>query len=188
MPALAVAGVVAASLGLGLATGSGPAANAPTAAGSTGSNAAHVVDINVDNAAFSVHTNARTGVVTVTLHQLFDATTLQKVLEQGGVSADVQLYRIELATSTHGTIGPHCVTPKGVQSIKAPGVISEYAYPTSEFGFDPARMPIGSVLGIGLYWAGAMNQPVLSLSVFSGDPGGCVVPNGFTAINKLPAK
>jgi hypothetical protein len=113
-PALGAFGVVADSAGLALAL-TGPSASAgPAGAGSGHALSSNGTVVNVDEASFSVHTDAKTGVVTVTLRQMFDEGELEAVLAKAGVRA------IFNAPCDHGP-GIKDLNAFGVQLSSGPG-------------------------------------------------------------------
>jgi hypothetical protein len=134
---IATACVVAAALGLGL-----------TVAGGTGSSTvatptvrASVVPINVDNAQFAVHTDPKTGYVTISLSHLDGAQALRKVLADGGIAS---YFYIATVAPVYGKDFCDWVGAK-VESSKPAFVSTEMD--ANAITIDPAKMPPGSALG-----------------------------------------
>lgn len=151
VPALAALGLIAAaSAGLSLAV-NGPNAGHTLAADGT--------VVNVDEASFSVHTDAKTGIITVTVRQFLNEDELKQVLAEAGVRAQFDAH-------CPGP-GVKVLNPFGVEDFNpTPGEPNRVA----SFTIDPSKMPSGSVLeffylkgptpaydkiGIGLYSAEA---------------------------------
>jgi len=174
VPALAVAGIAAVSLSLALATQ--PSGGKPLAY--------HGTVVNMDNAAFSVHTDAKTGTVTVTARELIDPKLLEAVLAKAGVRADIQ---VRLVGTGILTIRPCTYT--GVTELDVPGVITgPYKVDGAEsITVHPAAMPAGSVLDFQYYYApgdsSSHGPSVMSNQLLSGmptgdTPSGCVTSAG----------
>lgn len=169
MPALGALGVVATSLGLAAAlTGTSSTANTPDAQArhSLGANGAVV---NVDNAAFSVHTNARTGKITVTVWQLADENELEQVLAKAGVHA---FFYAPTRPPAHVVIKASCAWP-GATQLDESGVILPSSATPYVVVIDPSKMPTGSVLAF-VYVEGAVGQFLLSNEPTSTPVGDCL--------------
>lgn len=182
MPALAAAGVVVASLGLSLTLGTHPAANSAAAGTSSGPAAgttkAGTVAINVDNAAFSVHTDAKTGYLTVTMRQFTDPTALEAILNKAGIRADIQVAQVPSYPRkffTGGLSWGDCRLPAGVKPLMGTDhdVLVGEEQTASRIVLDPSAIPAGDVLGIGYARRGSETAFIL-VEVYSGDPGGCL--------------
>lgn len=178
MPALAAAGVVAVSLGLSLTTAAHPATR-PTASGTTKPSA---VPVNVDDAAFSVHTDAKTGLVTVTVRELQDQDKLKQILAQAGVSS---VFHSDTFTPVVGKpFKPFC-TWTGAKALRSSKVITKQApvvMVISTITIDPAAMPAGSVLAfdyVTIKDTGPTSTRVVATgpevlyTLLSGQPTGC---------------
>ncbi|MBR7838428.1 hypothetical protein KDL01_34490 [Actinospica durhamensis] len=149
VPALGALGVVAVSASLALALIGQNGAGALPQAGSTHSLTSQGTSVNVDNAAFSVHTDAKTGKVMVTFWQLGDQSELEQILAKAGVRT---VFHSTTVTLPPGTIdvGPHLpglCTWLGATELDTSSVLTR---PTSasdnSFTIDPSKMPSGSVL------------------------------------------
>lgn len=137
VPALGAFGVFAVSAGLALAlTGPGNPARAATASSGHALNVSGS-EVNVDNASFSVHTNAKTGLVTVTVRQLWDEDYFKQVLAEAGVRA---------------IFDAPCTNEPGIKELNPFGVFVatlakpvDGRRPVATYTIDPAKMPSGSV-------------------------------------------
>ncbi|MBR7832678.1 hypothetical protein KDL01_05370 [Actinospica durhamensis] len=136
MPAVAAACVVAAALGLGLTmtggTGSSTVA-APTVRAS-------VVPINVDTASYSVHTDPKTGYVTISLWRQGGADELRKVLADGGIAS---YFYFATVTPVPGKLS--CTWIGGKEENSRSAFVSVEMDATS-ITVDPAKMPPGSAV------------------------------------------
>jgi hypothetical protein len=160
MPAFGALGVVALSASLALAlTGS---------SGGAGGTA-----LNVDNAAFSVHTNTASGKVTITIRQLFDPNALKQVLAKAGIRS---YFATQNAPSTARPAATTCQWP-GATKLNAADVITAVSNknPTPDnpgtFVVDPSKMPSGSVLAFQYLAIG--KGVVIATTMLSGEPTGC---------------
>ncbi len=168
---IATAGVFAAVLGLGLTVAGGPASS-PTADPTV---RASVVPINVDNAAFSVHTDAKTGFVTISLSQPAGADELRKVLADGGIAS---YFHFATVTPVPGKL--FC-TWIGAKEENTRSVFVSVEVQVSTITIDPAKMPPGSALGLeNLQFTTAANGPGYSgvrisskFALLSAEPTGC---------------
>jgi hypothetical protein len=131
VPALAVAGIAAVSLSLALATqpGGGAPGKALAYNGAT---------VNVSNAAFSVQTDAKTGIITVTERELFDPKQMQAVLAKAGVRTDIEIKEFTPEpTDTGGVIGVAVAGVVSQQKIPGGGIITK---------INPALIPAGTAM------------------------------------------
>jgi hypothetical protein len=162
MPALAAAGVLAFSLSLAAVT---TPSHSPTRG----------VLVNVDEAGFSVHTDAQTGTVTVALRQLFDEAQLKAILAEAGVHTV-----FHTAASSRASFMPPC-TWTGVHQSDANDVVGPPHVVDNEavLTIYPSKMPAGSVLGFSLYTLtgsnGKVNGMMVTPTLLSGEPTGCVI-------------
>jgi hypothetical protein len=138
LPVLGAFGMLAASAGLALAlTGPGNPAGANTASTSH-SLKVKGSEVNVDNAAFSVHTNAKTGIVTVTVRQFQDEDYFKQVLAEAGIRAIFDAP----CTNEPGIKG---LNPSGVFIVTLGKPVNGWP-PITTYTINPAKMPSGSVL------------------------------------------
>lgn len=176
MPALVGIGIVAASLSLSLPLRAGGATVAPSAGKPLTYNGAAV---NVDEAGFSVHTDAATGTVTVTINQLFDPAGLTAILAKAGVRANTQI----LKATMHGNRAYYsgCKLPSGVRGLTSPGFEVSHS-DANVFVIHPAALPAGSVLEF-MYEIDPLHPSKMmgvEFALLSADPGPCV-PAGITS-------
>lgn len=172
VPALVTACVVAAASGLGLAVVGGPASD-PVAGPTI---RARVVPIDVDNAAFSVRTDLKTGFVTITVHGLDDPDELRKVLADGGIAS-----YFYVATVTR-VPGKNFCDWIGAKEENSRSVIVTADIQAGTFTIDPAKMPPGSALGYqSITFKAAKSSPgdpgaggAGKLALLSAEPTGCV--------------
>ncbi len=145
VPALATAGVVAASLSLAAATQHGGQTRQAQARQTPSQQAGSGV-LNVENASFTVHTDPTTGVVTVNLSVLGDPSQLQALLKKAGIS--IAIVEKEISESNCVWTGAKIVgIPSGVvgdPTLDAKG----HRAAASTITFNPAKMPKGDVLGV----------------------------------------
>ena len=165
IPALATAGILAASLSLAATTRSSPGAHALDYHGTV---------VNVDEAGFSIHTDATTGEVTVTLRQLFDETELQALLTKAGVRTAVHNTTLPAGTP----VTPHSAcTWTGARVLDRGDVIGSPHQDGNEtvITIYPSKMPAGSVLGLAYGTIGAGDTAAKSVraTLLSGEPTGC---------------
>jgi len=168
VPALGALGVVAACAGLGLAL-AGPSTPASPAGASSGhALTSNGTVVNVDNASFSVHTNAKTGIVTVTFRQLFDEDEVKVILAEAGVRA---------------VFNPRCAGP-GIKYLTIPpgGGNGISGGETQDGGaviiIDPSKMPRGSVLEF-IYSPSPLTPSKVNVGfgLLSGEPTGACAPS-----------
>jgi hypothetical protein len=161
VPALGALGVLAASASLALAL-AGPNSAASASPGHALTSNGTVV--NVDEASFSVHTNAKTGIVTVTLRQFFDEDELKPILAKAGVRA---------------VFNPRCTGP-GVKSLALlPGgaIGGRETQGGAVITIDPSKMPSGSVLEF-IYSPGPYAPyKAMGFGLLSGEPTGACAPS-----------
>jgi hypothetical protein len=170
VPALATAGIVAAALSLAAVTQSSPA---PASSHALGYNGAVV---NVDEAGFSIHTDVKTGAVTVTFRQIFNESQVRALLAKAGVPA--AFFNATQPISAPITPQGPC-TWTGAQKLDPGSAISA---PLPQRGSDtaitvyPSKMPAGSVLGLLYDTIGSGNAAGHSVgwTLLSGQPTGCV--------------
>lgn len=149
-PALAALGVIAAAAGLSLTLTGPSAGHTVTADGAA---------VNVDEASFSVHTNARTGAVTVTILEYFHEDELKQILAEAGIRA---------------VFNPPCEGP-GIKDLNPyNGVI------TNDVGhsvtIDPSKMPSGSVLDFSFTPGPYEPYNGMGVGLLSGEPTGACAP------------
>lgn len=172
VPAFAAFGALAACASLALAS----------AAGTAGANTGHALTangtvVNVDNAAFSVHTDTKTGKITVTIRQFSDEDELKRILAKAGV-------RTVFASETGGLgkVITSCTWPGAtilnshdevLYSARTEGHHPDPGAP-DVFVVDPARMPAGSVLAFDYVNAGKARPGLaIVMALLSGEPTGC---------------
>jgi hypothetical protein len=168
-PALGVLGIVAASAGLAVVL------SGPTPAGGGRTFSAEGAVVNVDNAAFSVHTDTTTGKITVAIRQYFDQDELKQVLAKAGIRTVFASQSVP--ADTHGTVAP-CTWP-GASRLDPAGVV----YSAKRAGnrpnpgapdtivIDPAKMPSGSVLAFD--YLDIPGNSGVAAALLSGEPTGC---------------
>jgi hypothetical protein len=127
VPALAVAGIAAVSLSLALATQAG-SGKPSTYDGSV---------VNASNAAFTVQTDTKTGVITVTERELFDPKQMQAVLAKAGVRTDIEIKEVTADQALTGVMGVAVAGVISQQNIPGGGVITK---------INPALIPKGTVM------------------------------------------
>jgi len=156
MPALGALGAVGAATTL-----------AVVLAGS--SNGAAGTALNVDNVAFSVHTDAASGKVTVTIRQMFDENELKAILAKAGVRA----YFASQTPDASGTVRWFCSWP-GTRNLNEKDVLSSTSK-SQTFVIDPSKMPSGSVLAFDYHPIG--KRAAVTAQLLSGEPSGCGAPS-----------
>ncbi|MFC1403429.1 MULTISPECIES: hypothetical protein [Streptacidiphilus] len=174
MPALGALGVAAASVSLVVALTGPNGAGSTAGAGSGQSLTADGAVVNVDEAGFSVHTDAKTGEVTVTLHQLFDESELQALLAKAGVPTAFHNTTLPAGTP----VSPHAAcTWTGAQVLHPGDVISSPRQDGNDavITIDPSKMPARSVLGLAYATIGQGNTAARAIrtTLLSGEPTGC---------------
>jgi hypothetical protein len=179
LPALATAGIVAVSLSLAVATQSSPSAQGAHALGYNGS------VVNVDEAGFSVHTDAANGTVTVNIKQLFNASELRTILAKAGIPAafhELSTTNPELTTKKDVSSSAPC-NWTGAARLPVSQADQVYGIPVGHgpaaFTIHPAKMPAGSVLAFAYEQITSVNgAQTLAMGVapalLSGEPTGCV--------------
>lgn len=178
VPALATAGILAASLSLAAITQPSQSSAGTHALGYNGA------VVNVDEASFSVHTDAANGTVTVTIKQLFNASELRTILAKAGIPAAFH----ELTTTNHELTTKKDVSSSlpcdwtGATRLPADQADQVYGIPVGHgpavFTIHPAKMPAGSVLAFAYAQITSPNgaRPLamgVALSLLSGEPTGC---------------
>jgi hypothetical protein len=162
MPALAAAGVLAFSLSVAAVTAH---THRPTS----------VAVVNVDEAEFSIHTDAQRGVVTLTMRQFMDASVVTKLLAEAGIPAVVYSEHV----TPHAIIWP--CNWAGASVIDSGKVIVHVKNPTDVvFEINRNAMPRGSVVAFDFLSIimpnGTMNAAsaqLLSAAPTSGTPTSC---------------
>ena len=140
VPALAVG--TAAAVGLAVALpGKGAGADVKHATPATARQS-----VNVDYAGWSVHTNADSSVVTVTVRELSDPGRMHDVLAEAGVRASVVV-----APSTGCALPPDIHTLPQIASVLGGSPFVHRVAGASLVIIHPAAMPTGSVLSIRYY-------------------------------------
>ena len=169
VPVLATAGILAASLSLAAVTQSSPSSAGSHALGYSGA------IVNVDEAGFSIHTDAKTGEVTVTLRQLFNEAEVKALLAKAGVRTAFR--NTTLPASAPATPYSAC-TWTGAHALNPGSVISNPHQDGNDMVVTiyPSKMPAGSVLGLiyGTLGEGESAGHSLGTTLLSGEPTGCV--------------
>ena len=162
MPALAAACVLAFSLTVAAVT-------------LQSHRSAAVAVVNVDEAAFSIHTDAQSGVVTLTMRQFMDASVVKKLLAEAGIPAVIYSEHV----NPHGIIWP--CNWAGASVIDSGKVIVHVKSPSDAvFEINRNAMPRGSVVAFDFLSIampnGTMNAAaaqLLSSAPTSGTPISC---------------
>lgn len=173
LPAVAVTGILAASLSLAAVTQTG-SSNHGTGTGA--------FVMNVDNAAFSVHTDVKTGLVTVTFRQLNDPSELQTLLSRAGVPVSLIVEPFSTSAPMCTWTGAAVVTSKAVSD---PALNGESMGGTAAITFDPALLPKNGVVGV-LYFEQDEQVVGMHMAVLSNRPTGCVTPQFVDPNYTLP--
>ncbi|HET9170802.1 MAG TPA: hypothetical protein VFN97_15300 [Actinospica sp.] len=162
MPALAAAGVLAFSLSLA----------AVTVHSHSSSRAALV---NVDEAAFSVHTDASSGVVTITIREFFDENEFKQILARAGITAVFHDENVIVTKADGGELVSGMCDWVGAKRVTTAG---EMTYGTENgvmaLRITPSRMPHGSVLAF-VYDTPNIGPRFIGPELLSNTPTGCVV-------------
>ena len=168
IPVLATLGVAAvAAVVVALPSGAAPPNDGAAAATSARG-------VNVDLAAWSVHTNADAS-VTVTVHQMLDPDALRGVLAKAGVRADVLFIKAQW-------LQPIClpaVNAPGVTEAQAERVLgigdprSTQAGELASFTIHPAAMPAGSRISFTIVDWGPAHPKMISIAVLVRAPQPC---------------
>lgn len=170
VPAVAAIGVTGAVLATVLpGSGEGTAHAKPPAATHHGPSSASSQAVNIDLAAWSVHTKADSS-VELTMREMFDADRLRAVLAQAKVRADIQFVTVpagQLFTGCKGDFGPDHLAIGTVvrQDVRIGHPFRMFVY--------PKLMPAGSVLSIVFFGNGTRVQGN-AMDLYSKDPGKCV--------------
>jgi hypothetical protein len=163
MPALAAASALAFSLSIAAVTAQTHASSSATL-------------VNVDEAAFSIHTDAQSGVVTLTIRELFDESQLKQLLAEAGIPAVFHAGPMKETDDGRKTI----VDAGGCAWVGAtllnPGkvLLQTIASTPDVFTIDPSAMPRGSVLGFDfLSMPGKHGVVGVGATLLSTTPTGC---------------
>lgn len=176
IPTLGALAVVAVSTTLAVALNGPSGAAGATAAGSGHTPADNGTTVNMDNAAFSVHTDAKTGRVTITLRQFEDVDELEQLLAKAGIRSYFHSFTVQPLPD--GSVPMAGCKPLGVTALD-PSDLTAVLYPTpaapkNSFTVDPSKMPKGSVLGISFAYIGHVGGTAeVSMGLLSGEPTGC---------------
>jgi hypothetical protein len=173
MPALGALAIVAASASLTAAL-TGPSGAAGTTDAQSGrSLIANGTAVNVDNAGFSVHTDATTGKVQFTLRQSIDADELKQILARAGV----RTYFYTTTVKSGGPVPMIACRFKGATALDHVDFRSiEYPTPGSKTSItiDPSKMPKGAVLSFIFEYVGHDDSPAMvGAGLLSGEPTAC---------------
>ena len=179
LPALSALGVVAASVSLAVALTGPSGADSTTNAGSSGhSLAGNGTVVNVDNAAFSVHTDVKTGKVAVTIRQYGDEGELKQILAKAGIRTVFITVTVPVSAHESLHISVWSCTWLGAKPLSESGVVQPPT-PAAPYTFtiDPSKMPSGSVLAFqfeDLTLAnGTPHGVAVTRQLLSGEPTGC---------------
>lgn len=164
MPALAAAGVLAFSLGLAAVTQT----QSPTRSSSE-------TIVNVDEAAFSVHTDASSGVVTITVRSFFDENEFKRILARAGIAAVFHEETVTVTKVNGGLRDSGMCHWVGATRVETAG---EMTYGGAANGvmalrIIPSRIPHGAVLAF-TYEDLSNGLRLISPELFSATPTGCV--------------
>lgn len=152
MPAFGAMGIVAAAAGLALAM-SGPGGAAGPA-------------VNVDKAAFSVHTDATTGNVTITIRQVLDENELKSILAKAGIHAIFAPETIHLGEGQPTSAA--CTWP-GATALPTLGVFINDG--GNSMTIVRSKLPSGAVLAYQYYTVG--DGTITTSTLLSNEPTGC---------------
>jgi hypothetical protein len=175
VPALGALGVIAVAASLAVAlTGPSGTAN-PTAAGSGHSLTSNGAVVNVDNAAFSVHTDAKTGKVTVTIRQFNDEGELKQILAKAGIRTVFD--SVTVHPNADGAVPAQPCTWTGAAPAPVGYAVDDLLATAGKHEtiiIHPSKMPSGSVLAF-LYVHNANDADAnwVGMEVLSGEPTGC---------------
>jgi hypothetical protein len=161
VPAFGALGVLAASASLALAlTGTNTAASASPGHILTSNGGV----VNVDNASFSVHMDAKTGIVTITFRQIFDADKLEPILAKAGIRATFNARCDKTLAITDRNVVDAVI---GTRVIQGSAVIT----------IDPSKMPSGSVLDFSFEPSPYLPYTGVGVGLFSREPTGACAPS-----------
>jgi hypothetical protein len=188
------AAALVAAIGV-LAPSSGGPAGPAVASGVTGATAAATSQnpvvvqkggVDIENASFSVHTNAdQTVLVTILDKQIFDVAALREAVTAAGIPADVR----ELTPPYDNKRSYQCKATPGVTMLDSKGILdfgvnvgkSQSPAPNDParkaFTIKPSAMPAGSVLILWVYNAHNYDgtpSKVTEIGLAGGRPGDCV--------------
>lgn len=156
VPAFGALGVIAASTGLALAL--------------AGHGGAPGKALNVDNAGFSVHTDSKTGYITVTLRQWFNEDELKQILAKAGIRTVFQP-QPQSEPKPGVRSGTSCTWPGATKLNRQ--VLVEPSPSADTITIDPSRIPSGSVLAFE-YLTFIDGRPhVVTSELLSNEPTGC---------------
>ena len=179
VPALGALGVVAVSASLAIAlTGPNGARTTPEA-GSGHSLTSRGTTVNVDNAAFSVHTDAKTGKVTLTFRQLADESELEQILAKAGIRAAFHTATETLPPHTINNPSVPLCTWLGARHLDTLSVLTATPASANSFTIDPSKMPSGSVLAFNFENVvdtnGKPDGAYIGPQLLSNEPTGCAL-------------
>ena len=174
VPVLGALGVVAVAASLAVALTGPSGAGSTTSAGAGHSLTADGAVVNVDNAAFSVHTDAKTGKVTVTIRQFIDEGELKQILAKAGIRTVFD--SVTVSPNADGVVPAQPCTWTGATPVPvaSAGDLPTTAGEHDTIVIDPSKMPSGSVLAF-LYEHVANDADATSVGtqLLSGVPAGC---------------
>lgn len=182
VPGLAGAAVLAVSTGLAVSVhptaGAGEGGNVTASGGAAAAPGHDGTVVNMDNVAFSVHTDAKTGAVTVTVRQLNDPDLLVSTLKKAGIDADLQVYPlVQIESGMFQARIPKCTLPTGVTEEQHSRFVTALHDGVGAVTVD--ALPAGYVLGIGYIEAQAGTKDAhlvaVGFELYSGNPGTCVL-------------
>jgi hypothetical protein len=176
VPALGALGIVAVAASLAVALSGPSGAGSTTNAGAAHSHSltADGTAVNVDNAAFSVHTDAKTGNVTVTIRQFIDEGELKQALAKAGIRTVFD--SVTVHPNSSGAVPAQPCTWTGATPVPAVSADDVPVLPGKHdtIVIDRSKLPSGSVLAI-LYehTANVANGTSVGVQLFSSAPTGC---------------
>ncbi|MBR7829426.1 hypothetical protein KDK95_24175 [Actinospica sp. MGRD01-02] len=163
VPALAAAGVLAFSLSLAAVTVQTHPSSRTT-----------LVNVNVDEAAFSVHTNATTGVMTITIRDFHDENLLKQTLADAGIPAVFHSEKVTVVEVNGGERVYGQCNWVGATELTVEVATYSFHAGVTIFTLYPSRMPHGSVLAFN-YTTQSDGKRLASAQLFASTPTGCVV-------------
>jgi hypothetical protein len=154
-PVLATAGVLAAALSLA-------AVAQPRHTPSAGHDLAYSgKTVNVDQAGFSIHTDVKSGVVTLTLRQVFDQAEVARLLNEAGIPT--VFHSGEPCSWTGAAVlSPQLIVPDGLDGGDS-----------NVFKIDRNTMPRGSVIAIDFVELYSPHGVGVDFKLLAGQPTGC---------------
>jgi hypothetical protein len=132
------------------------------------------------NAGFTVHTDSKSGKVTVTVAQNFNQGELKQILAQSGIRAYFSTtvlpaqpgQAVPIVSAVPCTwVGAGLDHSTGINSVMSvtPGS------PDTNITIDPSKMPSGSVLAFAFEYLGDVHHEVgLTETLLAGEPTGCI--------------